>query len=92
MSRTKYNSVEELMRDRKIAYGQVFGVADSPAHNLVLQDLNRFCRATATTFHQNERLHCLLEGRREVVLRIHDYLTLSIDELCKKYGKRDENG
>jgi hypothetical protein len=85
-------TLADIMRDRQIAYRQVFGTPDSPAHKLVLQDLNRFCRATDSTFHTDERVHCLLEGRREVVLRIHDYMTLSVDELCNKHGRKDFHG
>lgn len=37
---------------------------------LVLTDLASFCRAHDTTFHTDERTHAMLEGRREVFLRI----------------------
>lgn len=36
----------------------------------VLADLRKFCRGDQSTFHQDPRIHALLEGRREVFLRI----------------------
>lgn len=74
-----------VVRDRKIAYTQVFGV-ETPANKAVLADLRRFCRASESTFHVDARVHALIEGRREVVLRIIDFIDLSIDELVEKYG------
>lgn len=53
---------------------------------LVMDDLARFCRATQTTFHQDARLHALLEGRREVFMRIADYRDLTIEEIFRRYG------
>jgi len=47
----------------------------------VLLDLTKFCRAHKSTFHADPRVHALLEGRREVVLRILEYLNLTEDEL-----------
>lgn len=38
--------------------------------DLVLSDLGRFCRAKEPTWHQDPRVHALLEGRRETFLRI----------------------
>lgn len=75
----------QQMRDRKLAYIHVFGMTDN-ANKLVLADLQRFCRAGVSTFHPDPRVHALLEGRREVVLRIADFINLSIEELCDKYG------
>lgn len=36
----------------------------------VLADLRKFCRGDQSTFHTDPRVHALLEGRREVFLRI----------------------
>ena len=47
----------------------------------VLTDLAKFCRAHETTFNKDDRMHAVLEGRREVWLRIQNYLKLSTDEL-----------
>lgn len=49
-----------------------------------MEDLERFCRAKQSTFHENARMHAVLEGRREVYLRIMDHVTLTIEELIEK--------
>lgn len=51
----------------------------------VLADLALFCRADSTTFHENPRAHALMEGRREVYLRIQDHLKLGGEALWQKY-------
>lgn len=85
--------VEQKMRDRKDAYCRVFqnDVVENSAI-FVLRDLATFCREGSTTFDLNERVHCALEGRREVMLRIRDYLNLSVQELCNKYVKGYTDG
>jgi hypothetical protein len=90
VARTRGQLLKELMAERQRAYSRCFN-ADDLSVALVLQDLRKFCRADSSTFHLDARAHALLEGRREVMLRILDYTTLSIDELCKKYGKGDIN-
>lgn len=42
----------------------------------VLADLGRFCRANSSTFHPDARTHALLEGRREVILRLLSFLKI----------------
>jgi hypothetical protein len=66
------------------AYVQTFS---GPVPEKVLADLAKFCRANETTFHPDPRVHALIEGRREVWLRIQKYMRLSaadIDALVKK--------
>lgn len=58
----------------------------SPPGEAVLRDLARFCRANKSTFHENERVHALAEGRREVWLRIANHLNMSPDELWRLYS------
>lgn len=77
--------VKIFLTSRKRAYQFTFN--DGPHAQAVLRDLARFCRATDTTFHENERVHAVLEGRREVFLRIQNYLQLSPDDLWEKYRK-----
>lgn len=67
---------------RRMAYLQLF---KGPVAEEVLEDLAVFCRADASTFNPDERVHALLEGRREVWLRIQDHLNLSPDQLLAKY-------
>lgn len=78
--------LERTLRDRQAAYQRAFagrGTAGDVA--IVMADLARFCRAGASTFHADPRTHALLEGRREVWLRIRDQLDLRLDELIAKY-------
>ena len=77
---------ERTLRDRKSAYQRLFGGGAAPGDAaLVAADLARFCRASASTFHSDARLHAALEGRREVWLRIRDHLDLEFGDLVNKY-------
>lgn len=69
---------EEVIRHEAAIYKQTFG---SPAGQEVLADLAVFARATETTFRPDPREHALLEGRREVFLRIASRLNLSSSDL-----------
>lgn len=75
-----------------MAYKQTFNI-NGPFSKLVLEDLAKFCRASETTFHKDERLTAHLEGRRDVWLRIQNYINLTPDELMKLHHvKGEENG
>ncbi len=74
----------DFLRLRVRAYQLAFPDAEN---NAVLKDLAKFCRAEATCFHPDQRLHALAEGRREVWLRIMDHLNLPLDEIYEKYTK-----
>jgi hypothetical protein len=50
---------------------------------IVAADLRRFCRAESTTFHPDARLAAMLDGRREVWLRIHQFSTMSVEEIIE---------
>jgi hypothetical protein len=73
-------------RDQRAYYREVFGAPDAEptrAQAAVIQDLRKFCYADARTA-QHARdgsidplAMALLEGRREVILRILRYLNLS---------------
>jgi hypothetical protein len=80
--------LKSFLQGRQIAYQQTF-VADSPASERVLKDLAKFCRAYKTTFHADPRIQAVLEGRREVWLRIMHHLKLNPDEFWERYGRDD---
>lgn len=81
---------KNLLLERKRNYLQTFEKESVPA-TAVLKDLERFCRAHESTFSPDPRVHALLEGRREVYLRIMDYLELELDDLMVKYkGVKNE--
>ncbi len=64
---------ETTLELRQAAYAQI------PAE--VLIDLAEFCRANESTFDADPRTHALLEGRREVWLRIQQVLHLTPAQL-----------
>lgn len=71
------------MRNRKRSYQFAF---QTPAGQEVLKDLAKFCRARETTFLPDGRAHCVLEGRREVWLRITNHLGLTEEQLMDIYS------
>ncbi len=73
------------MGARKRVYQLVFA---APAVHDVMIDLARFCRANETCFHEDPRKHAVLEGRREVWLRIQNHLGLSPEQLMALYDSR----
>ena len=68
--------------DLKTAYQIVF--APGPAGQAVVLDLTRFCRAEVPCWSEDARHHARLEGRREVWLRIQDYLKLPVEDLLQR--------
>lgn len=56
----------------------------------MLADLNRFCRGNASTFDPDPRIHALIEGRREVLLRIIGFLNVDSAELARFVEVKDE--
>jgi hypothetical protein len=59
------------------------GTATPDDLNAVEADLRRFCRAGVSTFHPDPRVHAMLEGRREVFLRIEQFSTLTTEEIIE---------
>jgi len=73
----------KVWTDCKRAYQLAF---NTPAGEAVLIDLKPFCRAAETCVVPGDRDRTyVLEGRREVYLRIRDYLDLSPQQLVEKY-------
>lgn len=71
-------------------YRQTF---QNPTGEKVLKDLHQFCRATESTFHTDPRVAAVMEGRREVWLRIQRHLNLTEEQLWayhKLDGDKDE--
>jgi hypothetical protein len=78
--------VKTLLSSRKLAYQRTFE-AEGVDCKIVLKDLAKFCHADDTAFHPDPRVHAVLEGRREVWLRIQKYLKLTPDQLWDLYRK-----
>lgn len=72
---------------RQRAYRMVFG---GPVGQAVLVDLAKFCHAHKPCFHPDPRLHAVLEGRREVWLRIQHHLNLSPEQLWDLYTQAQQ--
>jgi hypothetical protein len=74
-----------IMSDRKRAYQLAF---NTPAGEAILADLIPFCRARETCVVPGDRDRTyVLEGRREVYLRIRDHLDLTPEQLVERYTK-----
>jgi len=85
----KWEKLKNLLFVRQQAYQQTFN-PNSQSSDRVLRDLAKFCRANEPTFHQDPRAHALMEGRREVWLRIQHHLKLDSEMLWKHYGRKEE--
>lgn len=76
----------DFLRERKKAYQLALM---SPAGQEVLDDLAKFCRANETcVVPDNPTLTAVLEGRREVWLRIMQHLNLTPTQLYELYSGR----
>jgi hypothetical protein len=82
------SKAKSYLTGRAQAYRRTFD-PESVAAQAVLRDLAKFCRGTESTFHPDPRVHALLEGRKEVLLRIQNHLDLSPDKLWEIYGRKD---
>ncbi len=82
----------QWIRDRKRAYQLTFNAADA-ANRQVLSDLAKFCRAHETCVVPGDRdLSLILEGRREVWLRIEQQLNLPPETLYMLAGAPQPKG
>lgn len=80
--------LKKYFKQKQYAYQQVFNPQNVYLEK-VLKDLSRFCRAHDSTFHQDPRAHAILEGRREVFLRITKFTKLTPDQVWELYGKEE---
>ena len=79
------DKAKDFLRSRGQAYRQVFKGVHS---DKVLADLAKFCRANETTFNADARVEGILQGRREVWLRITAHLNLTEDELWSHFNPK----
>lgn len=73
-----------LLFNRQRAYCSAF---DSETGKQVLEDLASFCRAEESCFHADARLHAVMEGRREVWIRIQKHLKMDSESLWKYFAE-----
>lgn len=88
MKPTTKTKSKDFLIARQQAYQQTFN-QENVFVKKVLEDLSKFCRENRTTFDPDPRIHAVLEGRREVLLRIQTHLKLSPQELLEVYGLND---
>lgn len=70
----------------RTAYVRVFsGAGHKYDVDLVLDDLGRFCRAHRSTGHSNPHVAARLDGRREVWLRIQNFVNLDMPALQRAF-------
>lgn len=80
---TIVDTVRDFLVTRAQAYQRTFkGIYGER----VLTDLARFCRADESTFNKDPRIEGVLQGRREVWLRITKHLNLTEDELLAYFN------
>jgi hypothetical protein len=80
-----YEKAAVVLGDRQRAYQLALKDAAGAA---VLADLAVFCRADETCVVPGDRDRTyVLEGRREVYLRIQDHLRLTPEDLVEKYTR-----
>jgi hypothetical protein len=87
MLKEMFDALKRVLGERQYAYRATF---KGPLAQVVLKDLARFCHAHRSTFHENDRAQSMLDGRREVWLRIAHHLQLSPAELWQLYDGRGE--
>lgn len=80
----------EILSDRQRAYMLAFRTVAGEA---ILADLAVFCRANETCVIPGDRDRTyVLEGRREVWLRIRHHLDLTTEQLTERYPLRPAKG
>ena len=79
--------VKNFLRTRGQDYRFIFGGVHGER---VLSDLAKFCRAHESTFHVDPRVEAIMQGRREVWLRISRHLNMTEEELWKYFNPNGE--
>ena len=82
-----WGKARDWMLGRQRSYQTLF-----PQNSPALKDLYRFCRAGQTCWHPDPRVHAVLEGRREVWLRIQQHLKLSPEQLLELFKAQLNDG
>lgn len=81
---------EDIVEQRRRSYARVFFLGNPTEYDFrtVLDDLAVFCRAFETTHSADRDVSKMLEGRREVFLRIMEFGCLDFNELFQRYHTR----
>lgn len=84
---TASEALSKYIQERRLAYIAVFSAGNATPGDIefVMRDLASFCRAYEPTFDlTNQKKQDLLEGRREVFMRIMSFTRLTHDQLFAK--------
>lgn len=86
-SETTDNAVDQYIRRRLVAYANVFSVGPTTQDNLdfVLADLAVWSRAYSPTWNKDQKVQDLMEGRRELYMRIMEITRLPHEMQYRKY-------
>lgn len=86
---------EDFDEEQTIAPSQLSSTIDRLSHRKrgymgmpqeVLDDLRGFCRADRSCWDPDPRVHAVMEGRREVWLRIQQHMELTEEQLLRLYS------
>lgn len=80
-------TVRDFLVSRAQAYKRTFSGIYGER---VLGDLAGFCRANESTFNPDPRMEGVLQGRREVWLRVTKHLNLTDDQLQRYFNPTGE--
>ena len=81
------DQVKDFLVTRAQAYKRTFSGIYGER---VLTDLAKFCRADESTFNPDPRMEGMLQGRREVWLRVTKHLNLTDDQLQRYFNPTGE--
>ena len=79
--------IRDFLTTRAQAYKRTFRGASGER---VLNDLAHFCRAHSSTFNPDPRMEGILQGRREVWLRIAAHMNMTEKELWSHFNPNGE--
>jgi hypothetical protein len=82
VTKAQYDKTLAELAELQQAYNICLGAG--VATGMVLEDLAQFCRANQSCFDPDPRIHAVLEGRREVWLRIQEYRTAKTEDILVK--------
>lgn len=88
MKKMTKSEAQGEFRGKAISYARVFDPKNQFVAD-VFKDLAKFCRAHDSTFHPDPRMAANMDGRREVWLRIQNFIRLDIEEIYKLHGIKD---
>ena len=84
---TLLERAKDFLRTRAQAYRKTFNGIHGER---VLADLAKFCRAHESTFNTDPRVEGIMQGRREVWLRISQHLNMTEEQLWNYYNPNGE--